>query len=594
MNEKTGDELDGVDEPSSRRFRPFKGQGCILADDMGLGKTLQSITILHTLLRAGFRRGEPAARKALIVCPTSLVGNWESEIGKWLKHKAPHTLTLGSIEPVEAMRRVGMFKSQNRTSGMVLILSYEMARKYIDELIVADPGLLICDEAHRLKVRARTAGERRGRRRARARGRAADGCEGGSARALAPRGRVRQPPRLAVCLAAPPAPLQNDKTATAIALDRLRTPRRVLLSGTPVQNDLDEFFAMVNFCNPAVLGDERRFGAHYARPILRGREPDATDAQVEKGEARGQALGNFCHHFILRRTNTILSKHLCAARGARGGGRLARRREPAWRASRRVVASRASPAARMRADVRPPARSSPPPLVRPRALCAACRLGRPSWCRSCACSSPSCSASSTATSSAPSSRATCSPRTTRRCPRSRCSRSCATTRCSSARPRPRRWRATRSASPTSRPTTAARATARASRRRASCSCCSGCCTRCAARPTTASSSSPTTPRCSTSSRRWRASLAGRLCGSTARPRRRSARSSSRSSTRSGARRTRYSSSCSRARRAAAASTSSAATGSSSSIRTGTRPTTSRRPRASGATARPSASTSTAC
>jgi len=253
MNEKAGDEGGALDEPPNRRFRPFKGQGCILADDMGLGKTLQSITILHTLLRAGFRRGEPAARKALIVCPTSLVGNWEAEIGKWLKHKAPHTLTLGSIEPLEAMRRVGMFKSQSRASGMVLVLSYEMARKYIDELVNTDVGLLICDEAHRLK---------------------------------------------------------NDKTATALALDRLRTPRRVLLSGTPVQNDLDEFYAMVNFCNPGVLGDERRFGATYARPILRGREPDATDTQVATGEERGQQLGNFCHNFILRRTNTILSAHL--------------------------------------------------------------------------------------------------------------------------------------------------------------------------------------------------------------------------------------------------------------------------------------------
>jgi len=253
MNEPRGEEGEGVEGEPNRTFRAFKGQGCILADDMGLGKTLQSITILHTLLRQGFKKGDPAVKKALIVCPTSLVGNWESEIGKWLKTKAPHVLTLGSIEPVEAMRRVGMFKTQSRSTGMVLVLSYEMARKYIDDLVQANPGLLICDEAHRLK---------------------------------------------------------NDKTATAVALDRLRTPRRVLLSGTPVQNDLDEFFSMVNFCNPGVLGDERFFHKTYATPILRGREPDATDEQSKRGEEKGQALGNFCHMFILRRTNTILSKHL--------------------------------------------------------------------------------------------------------------------------------------------------------------------------------------------------------------------------------------------------------------------------------------------
>lgn len=286
MNERAGEEGEALDAPAVRRFRPFKGQGCILADDMGLGKTLQSITILHTLLRGGFRRGEPAARKALIVCPTSLVGNWESELTKWLGHKAPHTLTLGSIEPLEAMRRVGMFRAQSRASGMVLILSYEMARKYIDELLGADVGLLICDEAHRLK---------------------------------------------------------NDKTATAQALDRLRTPRRVLLSGTPVQNDLDEFYAMVNFCNPGVLGDERRFGATYARPILRGREPDATEAQIGAGEARGQQLGNFCHNFILRRTNTILSAHLCARRAAPRASPRARACRPPLTPRRRAP-RRAQPA----------------------------------------------------------------------------------------------------------------------------------------------------------------------------------------------------------------------------------------------------------
>jgi DNA repair and recombination RAD54-like protein len=55
------------------------GAGCILADDMGLGKTLQSITLLYTLLRQGMY-GKPTARRAIVVCPTSLVGNWAKEV----------------------------------------------------------------------------------------------------------------------------------------------------------------------------------------------------------------------------------------------------------------------------------------------------------------------------------------------------------------------------------------------------------------------------------------------------------------------------------------------------------------------------------
>jgi len=61
--------------------------GCILADDMGLGKTLQGISLLWTLLQSGHASlgGAPIAKRVVIVCPTSLVGNWDSECQKWLK-----------------------------------------------------------------------------------------------------------------------------------------------------------------------------------------------------------------------------------------------------------------------------------------------------------------------------------------------------------------------------------------------------------------------------------------------------------------------------------------------------------------------------
>jgi SNF2-related domain len=61
--------------------------GCILADDMGLGKTLQGIALLWTLLSSGhpLLGGNPVAKRIIIVCPTSLVGNWDSECQKWLK-----------------------------------------------------------------------------------------------------------------------------------------------------------------------------------------------------------------------------------------------------------------------------------------------------------------------------------------------------------------------------------------------------------------------------------------------------------------------------------------------------------------------------
>lgn len=55
---------------------------------MGLGKTLQGITLMWTLLRQGLGEEGPVAKRAIVVCPTSLVSNWDHECNKWLKVKS--------------------------------------------------------------------------------------------------------------------------------------------------------------------------------------------------------------------------------------------------------------------------------------------------------------------------------------------------------------------------------------------------------------------------------------------------------------------------------------------------------------------------
>lgn len=79
----------------------------------------------------------------------------------------------------------------------VLIASYETFRAHAHRVASVPIDLVICDEAHRLK---------------------------------------------------------NDKTKTSLAISQLPAKRRLLLSGTPIQNDLDEFFALVSLCNPSVVG----------------------------------------------------------------------------------------------------------------------------------------------------------------------------------------------------------------------------------------------------------------------------------------------------------------------------------------------------
>lgn len=225
--------------------------GCILADDMGLGKTLQSITLLYTLLCQGFD-GKPMVKKAIIVTPTSLVSNWEAEIQKWVGERV-HLIALCESTREDAVSGINSFI--NPRSGLqVLIVSYETFRIHSSKFSQnGSCDLLICDEAHRLK---------------------------------------------------------NGQTLTNQALATLSCKRRILLSGTPMQNDLEEFFAMVNFTNPGILGEAAHFRRYYETPIICGREPTASEEEKKLCAERSAELSAKINQFILRRTNALLSNHL--------------------------------------------------------------------------------------------------------------------------------------------------------------------------------------------------------------------------------------------------------------------------------------------
>ncbi len=235
--------------------RDFDGSGCILADDMGLGKTLQSITVMWALLTQGQEKGTPTAKRCIVVCPTSLVKNWESEIIKWLNGDCK-CLALSESTRKDVIASITLFLSMPQYK--VLILSYETFRIHSSQFTSGKYGgspcdLLICDEAHRLK---------------------------------------------------------NCETATSRSLASLPCSRRILLSGTPMQNDLDEFYAMVDFANPGVLGLPQFFRKHYLNPILIGREPGATESEERRALLAQNTMSRIVNEFILRRTNTLNAQHL--------------------------------------------------------------------------------------------------------------------------------------------------------------------------------------------------------------------------------------------------------------------------------------------
>lgn len=125
--------------------------GCIMADEMGLGKTLQCITLVWTLLRQS-PSGKKLIDKAIIVAPSSLVKNWYNEINKWLAGKLhPLAIDSGSKEEIDQSLRGFMAQSGNRVHNSILIISYETFRSHYEKLTSSSVGLVICDEGHRLK-----------------------------------------------------------------------------------------------------------------------------------------------------------------------------------------------------------------------------------------------------------------------------------------------------------------------------------------------------------------------------------------------------------------------------------------------------------
>lgn len=230
-----------------------ENSGCIMADEMGLGKTLQCITLVWTLLRQS-PDCKPTIINAIIVCPSSLVKNWYNEFGKWLGNRV-NALAIANESKDKTTELLTNFMANRsaRCGAPVLILSYETFRLYAHILNSSDVGLVLCDEGHRLK---------------------------------------------------------NCENQTYQALMALKSKRRVLLSGTPVQNDLTEYYSLVHFVNPGMLGTTNEFKRQFENPIARGRNADSTDKEREKGEERQKELNELVSKCIIRRTSALLTKYL--------------------------------------------------------------------------------------------------------------------------------------------------------------------------------------------------------------------------------------------------------------------------------------------
>ncbi|MCX5555848.1 DEAD/DEAH box helicase [Streptomyces sp. NBC_00038] len=192
------------------------GLGGCLADDMGLGKTITLIALhLHR------QSDEPTAGPTLVVCPASLMGNWQREIEKFAPG-IPVRRFHGSRRSLEGL-----------AGGEFVLTTYGTMRLDAPRLAEVTWGMVVADEAQHVK---------------------------------------------------------NPYSATARALRTIGARARVALTGTPVENNLSELWAILDWTTPGLLGRLGTFRTRYAQAVEGGQDP-----------AAAERLAQLVRPFLLRR-----------------------------------------------------------------------------------------------------------------------------------------------------------------------------------------------------------------------------------------------------------------------------------------------------
>jgi SNF2 family DNA or RNA helicase len=97
---------------------------------------------------------------------------------------------------------------------------------------------------------------------------------------------------------------------TIAALMSVVTRKRIILSGTPIQNNLSEFYAMSEFVNPTFFGDHTKFRNTFEAPIEQSRDSNCNEKERALGDARSAELARLASRFVLRRTAEVLQSYL--------------------------------------------------------------------------------------------------------------------------------------------------------------------------------------------------------------------------------------------------------------------------------------------
>ena len=229
--------------------------GCGLAHSMGLGKTAQIVIFLQLLFR------QKHVSKALIITPKSTLYNWDNEINKWNINRSSHTVHCLSSKLSRSDKLQMLSEWYDTSEDAILVTSYSQYVTMVNwdvghrvEIMLRNPGpdIVILDEGHALK---------------------------------------------------------NQSSVLNQCLSLIATSRRILLTGTPLQNSLEEYFVMVNFIIPGYF-TRGGFINYFQKSIVAGQRHDSTELEISIMKKRSYILLQELRPFIIRRDQSILISDL--------------------------------------------------------------------------------------------------------------------------------------------------------------------------------------------------------------------------------------------------------------------------------------------
>ncbi|KAI0402921.1 SNF2 family N-terminal domain-containing protein [Xylaria palmicola] len=244
--------------------------GGIIGDEMGLGKTVQAISFI-----AALHYSKQLDKPVLVVAPATVLQQWVNEFHRWwppLRVSMLHSSGSGMLN----MRRENEIEDDDRSwdrrdaprsvnkaaqriidrvaqQGHVLVTTYASVQIYGDILATMDWGYAVLDEGHKIR---------------------------------------------------------NPNAAVTIACKELRTPNRVILSGTPIQNNLVELWSLFDFIYPMRLGTLVDFRRQIEIPIKIGGYANASHLQIMTAEKTAEALKENISPYLLQRLKVDVATDL--------------------------------------------------------------------------------------------------------------------------------------------------------------------------------------------------------------------------------------------------------------------------------------------